>query len=171
MKNYIIVINGSPQSGKDTFVNFCKKNSKRFNIYNMSSVDMVYVAAKLLGWDNIKDEKGRQFLSDLKDLSTKNYNGPLEYMLNKIKTFESPYNFFVPYIAFFHVREPKEIEKFIYTVGEAKTLLIKRKNLIEFNNHADLEVSQYSGYNFVIDNNGTLEDLEYKAIKFLEIFK
>ena len=49
-QNTIIIINGSGTCGKDTVVSFVKQNfEKYFNIYNISSIDKVREAAKILG--------------------------------------------------------------------------------------------------------------------------
>lgn len=50
MNNFVFIINGSGTSGKDTVVELFVKNfSKYFNVYNVSSIDKVREAAKLLG--------------------------------------------------------------------------------------------------------------------------
>ena len=51
----------------------------------------------------------------------------------------------------------------------AKTLLMRRAVIENDNqsNHADAEVFNYD-YDYIIENNGTLEELEQKAIEFLK---
>ena len=75
-------------------------------------------------------------------------------------------------LVFVHCREPEEIAKFVKEMN-AITLLIRR-TAIETNeqsNHADAEVFNYD-YDYVVENNGTLEELEESAITFLrEIFR
>ena len=77
-----IVINGAGGTGKDSFVLAAVRYLAElgYTASNYSSVDQVKAAALYLGWDGVKDEKGRQFLSDLKDLATRNYDGPMLYM-------------------------------------------------------------------------------------------
>jgi hypothetical protein len=161
--NYIFIINGSGTSGKDTVVDFVRNNfSKYFNIYNVSSIDKVREAAKLLGWTGSKDETDREFLHQLKMIASKFYNHSLLYMLSSLKDFESPY------ICFFHVREPKEIEIFKESLLNSPTpvftILIQRNNNKVFSNDADSNVKNYR-YDYIIDNNGSKYDLECKVVK------
>jgi len=164
MGNYHIIINGTARSGKDTFIDACGESNIDFNVYKTSSVDRVYEAARLLGWDNVKDEIGRKFLSDLKDLSTKAYEGPMKYMEEQIKGFKSPY------VAFFMIREPIEIQKFCDRFPNTYTILIQRPNIKQFKNHADLEVENFP-YDRIIFNEGSLEDLRYRSSDFMKNIK
>lgn len=66
---------------------------------------------------------------------------------------------------FIHCREPKEIQRIVNTYN-AKTLLIKRGELVVTSNHADANVNDYN-YDFVINNNGSLEELRDKAKLFM----
>jgi hypothetical protein len=159
-KEYHVIINGAARSGKDSFVEFCKEIPKSYNIYRISSVDRIYEAAGLLGWGGQKDEKGRQFLSDLKDMSTKNYDGPEQYMLGQIKTFVKPF------VAFYMIREPEEIQKFKKQISNFCTLLINRPNLKQYLNHADANVEKYI-YDYIIYNDGSLEELKKQAKSYL----
>lgn len=164
-KRIIIIINGSGRSGKDSFVNFTKMHFKDWNVYNISSIDKIREAGKLLGWDGAsKEQRDRKFLSNLKDLSSMFYNGPLEYMLEKFSSFKEPY------IGFFHIREPEEIEKFINVLPEKvqkETILVKRDNEIEFQNHADSRVNFFD-YDHIIYNNKNIYDYEVKVLKLMK---
>ena len=103
-KKQVYIINGAAGVGKDTFVEIAKHHffiKTGLPTYNISSVDNVKAAAKILGWDGQKDEKGRKFLSDLKDLSSWNYEGPYKYMSDEVESKDK--GFF-----FLHIREPME---------------------------------------------------------------
>lgn len=65
-------------------------------------------------------------------------------------------------------REPGEISRFEKELG-AKSVLIRR-NAVEFNiqsNHADSEVLNHK-YDYIIENNGTIDELKEKAKEFLK---
>ena len=166
----IIVINGMPRSGKDQFVSFCQNQT--YWCKNISTVDFVKAVAQYCGWDGTKTPENRAFLSELKDLLTKWNDVPYKHIEESIKRFEAEaqlYDFSTDdVVVFIHCREPKEIQKFVDRMG-AKTLLIRRAAVedAEQSNHADAEVFNYQ-YDYEIKNNGTLEELERKAIKFLE---
>lgn len=158
----VIAVNGKGGSGKDTFLDYVieELNSIGFTAYKYSSVDVVKEAAKLLGWDEVKDNKGRQFLSDLKDLSSKNYDGPLNYMMRLVKSEVAP-NYM-----FFHIREPQEIRKFLDLIPDSEAVFIHRDGIEEFDNHADKNVADYA-YNYLVDNNSSLDVLKYKAAAYV----
>ena len=70
-------------------------------------------------------------------------------------------------IMFIHTREPDEIERFVKEFG-CITLLIRNPNInVITSNHADAEVENYN-YDYIIDNNGTLDDLDNKAKEFIK---
>lgn len=169
----VIVINGQPRAGKDLFVTMCQK----YVVWckNISTVDFVKQVAFFCGWDGIKTPENRAFLSDLKDLLTKwqdvpfrkvqdaAYNYDLEAQIYDFSTDEV--------VVFVHCREPQEIEKFVKEMN-ALTLLIRRPSIEgeEQSNHADAEVFNYD-YDYTIYNDGTVEDLENKAVEFLNKLK
>lgn len=160
----VYVINGQGGCGKDTFVQYIREYIEEqylIDCHCISSVALVKEAAYLLGWDGVKDDQGRKFLSDLKLLSTEAYDGPLNFMLDALS--EIPED----EVVFFMIREPEEIERFKEHVPSAKTILIDTGNKIEYGNMADDDVFHHE-YDYVITNNGTLLELEDKAIDFIE---
>lgn len=62
----VIVINGMGGVGKSTFISLCHEIDPR--VIETSTVDFVKEIALQAGWDGVKDEDGRRFLSDLKTL-------------------------------------------------------------------------------------------------------
>lgn len=166
----IVIINGSGGAGKDTFCDYVSKYTG-YGTYTISSVDKIKEIAKLIGWDGVsKTEKDRKFLSDLKLLTTQYNDLPLKDIKEKIKTFKS--NFRID-IMFIHIREPKEIEKLKkeYPDDNIKTLLITNKNVPTItSNDGDAGVFNYH-YDFVINNDGTLDDLKEAALDFVKNFE
>jgi guanylate kinase len=161
MKKQIIVINGSGGVGKDTFVDYCRIYA---NILNISSVDKIKEAARILGWNGGKTESDRKFLSDLKLLSSEYNDYSYQYIKSHIDKFKMDKSLGTIFI---HVREPEEIERIKQEFG-AITLLIVNPNKQEIKtNMADANVMNYK-YDYVIVNDGTLEDLENRAIEFIK---
>ena len=160
MDKYIVIINGTGGSGKDTFVSFVSKYNK---VYNFSSIDKVKEIAKEVGWDGGKTEKDRKFLSDLKKLTTE-YN---DMAFNSIKDAVNKFNNTDEEIMFMHIREPEEVDR-AKNAFNAKTLLIKREGLdLIKSNFSDANVENYD-YDYII-NNTTLEELEEKAKNFYDL--
>lgn len=162
---YIFVINGYPLSGKDSFaknLSLCLKE-KYWQCNDYSSVDEIKEAATLLGWDGVKDEKNRLFLSKLKDMGTIYFNSPLKYMQRMVVEFKEKYS---KGVIIFHIREPEEIFKFKEIYPETKTIFMKRNNKQEvYGNHADQNVENYT-YDITIHNNEGLQELRDKARLF-----
>ena len=160
MKKQIIVINGSGGAGKDTFVNLV---SKYVPTMNYSSIDRIKEIAKECGWNGKKTEKDRKFLSDLKILCSKYNDLPMLCMRKNVQKFYNSKN----ELLFLHIREPIEISNAVILFN-AKTLLIKRNSVKHITtNEADAGVFNYN-YNYVIENNGTKEELDNKAKEFVE---
>lgn len=168
MNKQIFVINGFGGVGKDTFVELVlvelNDKLKRFHtVVNFSSVDKVKEIAREIGWDGKKSEKDRKFLSDLKSLTSDYCDMPFQSMKTKIKDFvESDEG----QILFLHIREPEEIERVVNEFG-AKSILIVRDSVTHItSNVSDKNVFDYH-YDFVIENNGTIEDLQEKVKQFI----
>ena len=160
----VIVINGAGTSGKDTFIDLftevCDEACEGYAVYRFSSVDQVKYFAACMGWDGVKDDKGRRFLSDIKDAMTLYNDAPFKYMEQKI---EEVRDITEDAFVFFHVREPIEIQKMVDRLG-AKTLLIDRPsvNSDSFTNHADKNVEDFF-YDYRVVNSGTLFNLKRSA--------
>lgn len=169
----MFIINGSGRSGKDSFVEFCT-DAMDFKgyVYSISTVDFIKEIAKEAGWDEQKDETSRKYLSDLKDIFTQWLDTPYKNVEKKVSLLElmiEQYNLSVPVFLFVHCREPKEIERLKKSFG-AKTILLRRDSIEQIkSNHADAEVYQYD-YDYLIENNGSLNELEEKAKIFMEAF-
>ena len=165
----VVVINGMPRAGKDQFVQFCQKHMTWCK--NISTVDFVKQAANFCGWDGTKTPKNRAFLSDLKNLLTKWDDVPFKRVKRVAENYNSEaisYDFDTDEVlVFVHCREPEEIAKFVREMN-AITLLIRREAIEsnEQSNHSDAEVFNYN-YDYVVENNGTLEELEESAVAFL----
>ena len=161
----IFVINGPARTGKDTFVNIYREERKKDLVYtyNISTVDFVKTIAKECGWDGTKDEKNRKFLSDLKQLLID--WGDVPYKTIKMSIDKDPDADW-----FIHCREPEEIQKFVDRIG-AKTILVRsNRNIEEFHNKSDKGVFDYK-YDYIIDNNGTIEDLRECICEFIQNIK
>ena len=165
----IFILNGSGGVGKDTFVQCVKDYTFRIKdkyVQHISSVDKVKTAAKNIGWNGEKDEKGRKFLSDIKMALSDYDDSPFKYIENQVEFFrmESYYG-----VLFIDIREPEEIERAKKEFG-AQTILITSNRVEQVtSNMADAGVHEYQ-YDIVIENNGTLEDLFDSAIKFSQEF-
>ena len=103
-----------------------------------------------------------KFLSDLKLLTTDYSDMPFKEIKKKVEKFMSDKTYEVMFI---DIREPEEIER-AKTVFGAKAILIENNNVKHISsNMADANVYNYK-YDYVIQNNGTLEEFKENVEKF-----
>ena len=166
MEKHIVILNGNGGSGKDTFANLCGKYAK---VKKCSTVDKIKEAASILGWNSSlkDDERSRKFLADFKTLLT-NYNDfPFKELLTSIEEFKKDDN----EILFLFIREIPEIKRLLSINNQVKTLLITNKNTkFITSNDADKNVLNYN-YDYVINNDGGKEELDKKALDFINIIR
>lgn len=160
----VIVINGMPRSGKDTFVSFV---SKYATTTNFSSVDFVKDVARFAGWNGEKDLKSRLFLSKLKELLTEYDDIPYKKIAEEIRWFKNQPE---QELLFVHIREPGEIARIVRDFG-AITVLVKRANNQQIvSNDSDKYTESYN-YDFVLNNDSDLDALDAKARGFVNYLK
>ena len=150
----IIIVNGKPRAGKDTFALLLNKLEP---VYKYSIIDKVKAMALGCGWKGGKTEKDRKFLSDLKKLTTDysdmSYNDVIdkatEFYCDEIKE----------RILLIDMREAEDIDRAKYDMN-AITVFIKNDNVESItSNEADANVENYE-YDYYIENNGTIKDFE-----------
>ena len=156
-----IVINGRGGVGKDTM---CEAAGKLFKTMVVSSIDPIKQAAKFLGWEGQKEPDDRRFISYLKELSIHYNNYPTQYLEGKYREFMDS----DAEILFVHIREPKEIRKFLDAVhGKAITLLITRPGFgAHYGNQADDNVDDFL-YDYQYRNDQPLEQSKNHFLAFL----
>jgi dephospho-CoA kinase len=168
----IIILNGSAHRGKDQFVNFFKKHYK-FTCINWSTIDKVKeISKKYFGWDGKKTDESRKFLSDIKKIWSEYNNGPFNTIIKQISRYNRNHKKDKEYTVYFiHCREPYEIQKFVDKYGKkCITVLLIRDDREVPNNDSDKNVANYK-YDYIINNNGNIKDLENESIKFVKIIK
>ncbi len=163
MESYVIILNGTAKSGKTTFASLCKKNF--YCTYNISTITPIKQALTCMFVDiDNKDDRTRKLMSDLKDMMTEFNQCSKIFVQKEIAKLNK---LGMVYILFVDSREPEEIQWFKDNL-KCKTLLVKNKRvLILTTNHADKNIENFE-YDFVINNDEGLEELEIKAKLFVE---
>ena len=157
----VFILNGVGTSGKGCFAEFV---GKYIATHKYSIADLPKEAAKLLGWDGGKTEKDRKFLSDIVDLATTYNDSPFQDVLSVVTDFKN--NLIEDEVLIIDMRDPKDIARAVEMFG-AETILIRNPNVNKIeSNHADRDVENYS-YDYIIENDGTLEQLETVAKFFI----
>lgn len=156
------ILNGNQGSGKDAFKEALSKHAR---VLSISTVDTPKMIAARLGWNGEKTDENRNMLSDLKDWWTKYFDGSYRYVASWWSYFLDDDSLDILTV---DSREPEEIERFVKNL-DFETILVERDSANHTaSNHADSNVHEYNNYDYVIYNNGTLEDLDNLAKAFVE---
>ena len=181
----IFVINGRARVGKNTFCEQVGKilQEKDIPFMHESSVNPVREYLKTTGWEGklwdgvTKNEYWRKAMFDCKkmfvDMDKHCFD---DYAIGKL------YEYFGEDgngVLFFDIRESEyicQLKEYIevnYPEIDFKAILIKKDIDEEFDNYAyaDKNVEEYPEYDYVIENNGTIDDLRGEAIKFINDLK
>jgi hypothetical protein len=162
----VIVINGKAETGKDTLCDFV---INKYHAEKRSSITPILKIARENGWDGIKDNKSRKFLSDLKRTFIDFNNLPNKYLTEECDNFLKSNND----ILFVHIRESDQIKDFLANVKDSCqccTLLISNTmddKPVLWGNDSDDNADNYP-YDYIYYNIKPLEEAEKD---FLEFFK
>ena len=180
----VVIINGKPQSGKDTFCKYAQgycDDDESANTLIISSVDPLKEMLTQLGWDGTKTDKIRDMLMDMKQLWVQNQDGPTMFLFNNILEFHKACTG-EDNIVFVHIREPEEIKKLVNALTgfesmgiDVISLLIIRKGREDTPNQptetrrSDDEalINRYE-YDVTINNDEDLIKLQELAAEFVD---
>jgi hypothetical protein len=180
----VVIINGKPQSGKDTFCKYAQgycDDDESANTLIISSVDPLKEMLTQLGWDGTKTDKIRDMLMDMKQLWVQNQDGPTMFLFNNILEFHKACTG-EDNIVFVHIREPEEIKKLVNALTGFESmginvisLLVIRKGGEDTQNQpaetrkSDDEalINRYN-YDITINNDGDLIKLQELAAEFVD---
>ena len=165
----IVIINGRPRAGKDAFVRAVRAAAemREWTVINWSSIDPVKRAAAKIGWDGVKDARGRKLLSGLKALLGEYCDFSYEKTREAMKSFLAMHG---DGMMFIHIREPEEIARAVSLAealgAEARTLLVTSPRAEgDASNSSDAGV-EGCRCDASVYNGGTLEDLARTAEEF-----
>ena len=180
----VVIINGKPQSGKDTFCKYAQgycDDDESANTLIISSVDPLKEMLTQLGWDGTKTNKIRDMLMDMKQLWVQNQDGPTMFLFNNILEFHKACTG-EDNIVFVHIREPEEIKKLVNALTgfesmgiDVISLLVVRKGGEDTPNQpaetrrSDDEalINSYE-YDVTINNDEDLIKLQELAAEFVD---
>lgn len=166
MTGKAFVINGYGGVGKGEFVDACIENLRYYDkyceIFKKSMIDEPKEIAERLCWDKKKDDRGREFLADLKR-SIDKYSE--DYLVDEM-VFACEILIYCDDLVFIDARETKDIEKLKKRLN-AKAILVTNNRVKCPECKSDQEI-MLDGYDYVIENNGTLKELKQKAKEFME---
>ena len=180
----VVIINGKPQSGKDTFCKYAQgycDDDESANTLIISSVDPLKEMLTQLGWDGTKTDKIRDMLMDMKQLWVQNQDGPTMFLFNNILEFHKACTG-EDNIVFVHIREPEEIKKLVNALTGFESMGIDAISLLVIQGSGEDTPNQPAGtrrsddealinsyeYDVTINNDGDLIRLQELAAEFVD---
>lgn len=180
----VVIINGKPQSGKDTFCGFAQgycDDDESANTLIISSVDPLKEMLAQLGWDGTKTDGIRDMLMCMKQLWVQNQDGPTMFLFNNILEFHKACTG-EDNIVFVHIREPEEIKKLVNALTGFESMGIDVISLLVIREGGEDTPNQPAGtrrsddealinsyeYDVTINNDGDLIKLQELAAEFVD---
>lgn len=155
----LFILNAYPSSGKDEFKKYV---STYIPTYSTSIINEVKTFANDLYGESVKDDERRKLLSEIENFLAEVYNIPYQLTSAKVDWFLKSNK----EVMIIDVRKPHVIKELVDALG-FETILIRRNKHHKADNDADMFVEDYE-YDYIIENNGTLEELEEKAKEFVK---
>lgn len=167
----IIMICGKARSGKDTLAEFITNNTNSEKTCRVQIGQYIkYYAMKYFGWDGKEETKPRDLLNHLGTDIIRNKINP-NFHINRLIEDIEVLSYFYDTFIISDVRFPVEIEKVKEKYDNVTTIKITRDsdelNESQKNNITETALDNYNNYNYCIDNNGTLEELEEEAKRII----
>lgn len=169
----VICISGKAQNGKDTTANFLKDvlEDGGYSVLIAHYGDLVkYICQRFFGWNGIKDKAGRSILQKIGTDMIRKHNPHywVDFICGVLKMFPDEWDFvLIP-----DTRFPDEFGVCKENGFDTYLLRIERPN---FDNgltdeqkiHISETALDNSVYDSIIYNDGTLAELQKKALKFV----
>lgn len=182
-KIHVIILNGLPENGKDTFRQFCQDQCHKHNcltVYRSSIEVPKEILKRFFGWpgESVKDEFWRSAMSELKNFWIRICDGPNNFCLDAIRTFDVVcHEGHTDGFFFTDIREPEEIQKLqnsIYNYGDnsidcTAVYIDRPSKQKDWGNPSDDSVKNFA-YDWYIDNSGSGIDLWCRAEEFIDSF-
>lgn len=153
----IVGVSGKAQTGKDTIGNILVK---KYGFTRVASADALKrIARNIFGWDALKDERGRRFLQDLA-MAVRGYNK--DYWINlALQDINRSIALHGKENVNFVVTDVRFLNEVEYLKDHGATIIrINRPDVPKLDHVSETELDDYTAFNFVIENTGTINDLE-----------
>lgn len=172
----IFMLAGKARNGKDTTGGFIKEYyeelGKKVSILQLS-YPLKYYAGIVLGWDGSEETKPREFLQKL---GTDVIRGQIDekFLIKRLIDDIRVLSYFCDIIVVTDVRMPLEFEEVAKAFDNVKKVLVERPNFEsslsgqEQKHITETALDSYSGYDYKLQNDGTLDDLKRKVYELLK---
>ncbi len=169
----IYLISGKARTGKDTVASIIKKNCVQKNLKHINLQFSFYIkqyALKITDWDGSEETKPREFLQTLgTEIIRQQIDS--DFFIKRVDEDIKVYSKFFDIITISDVRLIDEIEYFRKNYDSMISIHIKRdleKTKENSVHQTEIELDNYNKFDYVIDNNGSLKELEDKVNEILK---
>lgn len=169
MKN-IICFSGKQYSGKDTAAKLILDNFPDFiRIGIADAIKIEYGKRNNLSFDEIEANKGK-YRTGLIELGNEGRSIHPDFWLNKI--IEQDKNVIVPDVRLIHEAEVFKAAGAVLIRVEASFETRNKRGIItNTNDSTEVELDNYQGFDYILDNNGDYEELKNKIVPLAEFLK
>ena len=162
----VILLSGKARSGKDTAA---KVILKKYNGATFAFADDIKkIAYKHFGWHGGKDELGRELLQDI-GTTGRNYNRDIwaDKVVTKIQwwAWQSSDN---QLAVVTDTRYPNEIQRIKHEFSDVVTIRITRDSVEKLKHPSETALDQWTDWDYVVENNGSLEEFQKKILEIME---
>ena len=172
MKIYVIC--GKARHGKDTTALAIKKAYKDKKVINLSYGSYIKEFAKNISdWDGSEETKPRELLQHLGTEVIRN-NIDKDFFIKRLCNDIRVYSYYFDVITISDARFPDEIITPKKLFDNVSTLKVVRSNfdtnltLEEQKHSTETALDEFDDYDYVIENNGTIDELDKKVLKIVK---
>ena len=175
-KPLIYLISGKARHGKDTTAdmikNYYEKDNKKVITLQYSSYIKEY-AKKISNWDGREETKPRELLQQLGTEVIRRNIDSLFFVDAIIKDIKV-YSYFFDVIIVSDIRTPEEIDYPKNTFENSYSINVRRTNFEDGlteeqrKHYTEIALDNYDKFDYIIMNDGSMEDLKNKVEKILE---
>lgn len=171
----IIILSGKARSGKDTSLEILKKKYEQIGLKVISLFYASYIkeyAKKISKWDGSDETKPRTLLQVLGTDIIRNTIDD-KFFINRIIEDIKVYSKFFDVIIVGDARFIEEIEDIKNNFSNVVSINIRRENKDLLTKKEQLHITEtaldnYENYDYIIENNGTIEELERKLEEMIK---
>lgn len=177
----IFLIAGRARHGKDTMAAMIREYYLKQGLMPERLQFSYYIkdyAKRLTSWDGSEETKDeiREFLQELGTEIIRKQIDP-DFFIHRVCDDIRVYSFFCDVLTISDVRFPREIEEVKKVFPKTISILIERPhfdsplNQNEKKHETETALNDYHNYDYIIQNDGTIEELKEKVIQLLEEVK
>lgn len=158
----IVIISGKQFSGKDSVANILKKMLPDFKLAPIAdAIKIEFSEGKNLTFNEIERNKPL-YRADLIEFGNKKRDEDPDYWIKKV--LNSNYNILVSDVRLKHeINKFEKYDAIKIRIEADRDERAKRGKLVEENDSTETDLDDYKKWDYVIKNNGTIEELEEKA--------